>query len=350
MPSRHDGSFEGTVLAFAAAFLEKRGVPRPRELDAAPLPADGSRRVFFRIRPRHAPFSLIAVENPPTTPFFRRENVACLEIGNHLRQRGVPVPEILDREPARGWFLMEDLGEVRLQEALRRGNGPGDLALEVLSTLFHMQTEGAVGFDPAWCCQTARYDRDLMRRYESDYFRDAFLTRYLGLDRGWDELERPFEHLAWAASRAEDRFFLHRDFQSRNILVGDRGPGLVDWQGGRLGPLGYDLASFLIDPYTGFSEAEQARLYTAYLDRLRERDPGGVDRFEETYPYLAVQRNLQILGAFAFLSRVREKPFFEAFVPPAGRTLQRLLAGLDDPRLRPLRDAVEETRGRWDRP
>jgi len=350
MGSRDNRSSREALFAFAASFLENRGVPRPRELEAVPLPADGSQRTFFRIRPRHAPFSLIAVENPPATPFFRRENVAYLEIGNHLRRRGVPVPELLDRDLDRGWFLMEDLGELRLQDALRRGDGTEDLALEVLSALFHMQTRGAVGFDPAWCCQTARYDRGLMRRYESDYFRDVFLTRYLGLDRGWEELEEPFDHLAATASRAEDRFFLHRDFQSRNILVGGRGPGFVDWQGGRLGPLGYDLASFLIDPYTGFSEAEQERLYSAYLDRLREHDPQGVGRFEETYPFLAVQRNLQILGAFAFLSRVREKPFFEAFIPPAGRTLRRLLASLGDPRLRPLRDVVEETRGQWDRP
>jgi N-acetylmuramate 1-kinase len=347
-PDAH-GSAEEGILAFAASFMENRGVPRPRELDAVPLPADGSRRAFFRIRPRHAPLSLIAVENPPTTSFFRRENVAYLEIGDHLRRRGVPVPEILDRDLDRGWFLVEDLGETRLQDAMSSGIGFGGLAEEVLEALFHMQTQGAVGFDPAWCCQTARYDRGLMRRYESDYFREAFLEGYLALDRVRDELEGPFEHLSAMASGADAGFFLHRDFQSRNIMAGDRKPGFVDWQGGRLGPLGYDLASFLIDPYLGLSEVEQKRLYTCYVDRLRDHDPTRVGRFEQTYPYLTLQRNLQVLGAFAFLSRVREKPFFEAFIPRAGRTLQRLLASLGDPRLRPLRDVVEETRGQWDR-
>ncbi|MCF8063004.1 MAG: phosphotransferase [Deltaproteobacteria bacterium] len=338
---------ESSVLAFAATFLERRGVPRPREFDAVHVPADGSQRAFFRIRPRHAPISLIAVENPPFTPFFRRENIAYLEIGNHLRRRGVPVPELFDRDLDRGWFLMEDLGELRLQDAL--SSGSGDLAGAVLEALFHMQTQGAVGFDPAWCCQTARYDRGLMRQYESDYFREAFLEGYLGLDRVRRELEGAFEHLAAVAFSADAGFFLHRDFQSRNILVGDRGPGFVDWQGGRLGPLGYDLASFLIDPYLGLSETEQKRLYTCYADRLRDHDPSLVGRFEQTYPYLAVQRNLQVLGAYAFLSRARRKHFFLAFIPPAARTLQRLLAGLGDPRLRPLQNVVEATRGLWDK-
>jgi hypothetical protein len=346
-PEAHRPATRG-VLAFAAKFLKDRGVPRPEEVDAFLLPADGSRRAFFRVRPRHASLSLIAVENPPTTPFFRRENAAYLEIGNHLRRRGVPVPRLLDRNLDRGWFLVEDLGETRLQEALTK-DGSGRLAEAVLESLFHMQTRGAVGFDPGWCCQTPRYDRGLMRQYESGYFREAFLEGYSGLDRAPRGLEDAFEHLAASASGAGADFFLHRDFQSRNILVGDRGPGFIDWQGGRLGPLGYDLASFLIDPYVDLSGTERNRLYTGYVERLRGHDPARVGRFEETYPYLAIQRNLQILGAFAFLSRVRGKPFFETFIPRAGRSLGRLLGELGDPRLLPIGEVLEETRDQWDR-
>jgi hypothetical protein len=186
-----------------------------------------------------------------------------------------------------------------------------------------------------------------MRRYESDYFREAFLEGFLGLTPTPRGLEEAFEHLAAAASTADAGFFLHRDFQSRNILVMDRGAGFVDWQGGRLGPLGYDLASFLIDPYLDLFETDRERLYNGYVDRLRSYDPGLVGRFEETYPYLAVQRNLQILGAFAFLTRVRNKPFFRAFIPRAGKRLVRLLSDLKEPRLRILTEVLEETRSRW---
>lgn len=339
---------EQGLLVFAGHALQRRGHAPDPDLYAEPVPADGSQRVFFRIRSRAASRSWIAVENPPTTPFFRRENLAYLHIGRHLRGRGAPVPEMLSWDLERGWFLLEDLGEVRLHDGWDDLDDPLGRAEAVLSALFHMQVHGVRGFDPAWCCQTRRYGRALMRRYESNYFRDAFLREFLGLDRSWAFLEGPFEHLAASASRAGARFFLHRDFQSRNILIRDQGPGFVDWQGGRLGPLGYDLASFLIDPYLGLSKAARDRLYRFYLGLLRDHDPSSTGRFEETFPYLALQRNLQILGAFAFLSRVRGKPFFQAFVPPAAGSLLDRLETLGDPQLRPLHQVVEDARDRWE--
>ncbi len=343
-------SSEQALLAFAARSLQRRGLSPDPGIQADPVPADGSRRAFFRIRSRATSRTWIAVGNPPTTPFFRQENLAYLHIGRHLRQRGVPVPEMLSWDLEQGWFLMEDLGAFRLHDRWDDLEDPLGRAEAVLSALFHMQVHGVRGFDPAWCCQTRRYDRELMRQYESNYFRDAFLREYLGLNRSWTFLEGPFEHLAASASRAGARFFLHRDFQSRNILLGDQGPGFVDWQGGRLGPLGYDLASFLIDPYLSLPRATRDRLYRFYLGLLRDHDPSSTALFEETFPYLALQRNLQILGAFAFLSRVRAKPFFESFVPPAAGSLLDRLETLEDPQLRPLHQVVEDARGQWEIP
>ncbi len=336
------------LFAFVADFLKTRGQGRPWAFHAVPIPADGSQRAFFRIQPRGSGRSWIAVENPPTTPFFRRENAAYLNIGRHLRNRGAPIPELLSWDLDKGWFLMEDLGGVRFQERWAEHDGSLDQAQGILAALFHMQVQGAEGFDPAWCCQTPRYDRDLMRRHESNYFRDAFLRGYLGLDRTWRELEGPFEHLAATASRADARFFLHRDFQSRNILVSDSGFGFIDWQGGRLGPPGYDLASFLIDPYLKLPAAAQERLYRFYLNLLHDHHPSLVGPFEETYQYLAIQRNLQILGAFAFLSRNRGKVFFESFIPAAARSLLHLVEASEDPGLRPLGRVVKSTRDLWE--
>ena len=93
------------------------------------------------------------------------------------------------------------------------------------------------------------------------FFRVAFLCRYLGLKRKWPELERPFNHLAEMASSAEGNFFIHRDFQSRNILVSQGRIGVIDWQGGRLGPLEYDLASLLIDPYVSIPHPVRDKIF-----------------------------------------------------------------------------------------
>ncbi len=181
-----------------------------------------------------------------------------------------------------------------------------------------------------------------MRRYESNYFKDAFLCNYLGLKKEWPELEKPFEYLANISTKADAGFFLHRDFQSRNIMISEKkGIGFVDWQGGRLGPLGYDLASLIIDPYTSLSSQQRNDLFQEYTLMIREHNPAWVDPFKKYFVYLAIQRNLQILGAFSFLTKERNKLHFETYIPPAKRTLQELLHQANDPRLSPLSEIVK---------
>lgn len=326
--------------AFLGAFFKDRGAgPGFTTIRLAP---DGSQRTFLRVIAEGDFPSVIAVKNPPLSRAARRENRAYLEIGRHLRGAGVPVPEMYRWSLKNGWFLIEDLGDQKLQEAAADPKRRLPLYERALGHLYSMQTRGAAGFDTAWCCQTARYDRDVMRRLESDYFRDAFLKRYLGLEPAAYGLDACFDTLADAASRAGAAYFLHRDFQSRNLMIHGDDIGVVDWQGGRLGPQGYDLASLLIDPYVNLGPDERQHLYRTYRAMLEAHQPGEVDLFDETYPYLAIQRNLQILGAFGFLSRVREKPFFEAFIAPAVRSLEDLLADLGDARLFPLEALVRD--------
>jgi aminoglycoside/choline kinase family phosphotransferase len=265
-------------------------------------------------------------------------------IGEHLFRKGLPVPEIHRSDLSHGLFILEDMGESSLQETVALQGSRILLYERVVEILFRLQIEGAEGFDPGWCCQTERYDRRVMRHYEAEYFRDAFLCRYLGQKRDWPELEGPFGYLAEMSSGADNDFFLHRDFQSRNIMVSDTKIGVLDWQGGRLGPLAYDLASLIIDPYVDLSDREKSEIYHSYLGILRDYRSGWVDSFKRSFPYLAIQRNLQILGAFSFLTKVRGKAYFEIYIPPALRSLYGLLQELNDPRLSALKDLVETIR------
>jgi aminoglycoside/choline kinase family phosphotransferase len=324
---------------FIKSFLRDAKIPFG-DLNFHALAGDGSSRSFWRVLPSDRTWSYIAMENPPKDDFLKRENLAYLKIGEHLFTKGLGVPEIYRSDLHHGWFVMEDFGDRSLQDRVAQ-DGAASLHYDrVIEKLYQLQVEGVEGFDPSWCCQTERYDPWVMRHYESHYFRDAFLGLYLGMQRDWSELDAPFDHLAQMASQAESHFFLHRDFQSRNIMVPDHGIGILDWQGGRLGPLGYDLASLLIDPYTALPIHERDRLYTSYLTLLRARNPQWVDDFQRSFPYLVIQRNLQILGAFSFLSRVRKKRFFEKYIPPAVHSLRGLLVELHDPGLTPLAEHV----------
>ena len=325
-------------------FLRDKGIP-PERLKIGRLCGDGSSRVFWRINTLHKSPDLIVMTNPPTDLSSKRENFAYLMIGKHLRQKGVRVPEIFRQDLKQGWFIMEDMGQANLQDLVRSLNDPLPVYEQMLEHLFRLQIEGANGFDTKWCCQTERYDFRVMRSYEADYFRDAFLCGYLGLKREWPELEGPFNHLAANAVRVNSDFFVHRDFQSRNIMISKGEIGIIDWQGGRLGPLGYDLASLIFDPYTELSAQQRDHIYQCYLGLLKAHDAGWIKSFIRYFPYLAIQRNLQILGAFSYLTRVKGKTYFEAYISPALTTLHYLLQQTDDPELSPLSHLISDLRG-----
>jgi len=325
------------MVMFIESWLREKGLPS-EGFEARRLQGDGSERTFWRIAPSTWERSFIAMENKPADDFCRRENLAYLRIGKHLLDRGLPLPKIYRHELDRGWFIMEDLGDTSLQDVASRQKDRHHLYEEITEILFRLQIDGSKAFDPAWACQTEKYDRIVMRRYESDYFKNAFLGHYLGLEKERPELESSFDHLANTASRADSRFFLHRDFQSRNIIISGHRIGILDWQGGRIGPLAYDLASLIIDPYTSLSGEEKNQIYKNYLALLREYEPRWVDGVDKYFPYLAIQRNLQILGAFSYLSKIKGKTYFEAYISPALRSLTGLLEELNDRRLSPLQD------------
>jgi len=322
------------IKAFVREFLGGAG-------PFSPIAGDGSKRIFWRFGDFKSDVSFIAMENAPTDDFSKRENAAYLHIGRHLRDKGLPLPEIYRADLDRGWFILEDLGDVSLQAACDRAEERIPLYAQVAEILLEQQTLGSEGFNTAWTCQTEIYDRQVMRRYEADYFKEAFLGTYLGFKKEWPGLESSFDRLMEEASKAENRFFLHRDFQSRNIMIKNKKIGILDWQGGRLGPLAYDLASLLIDPYTRLTAYEKEATYNRYLALLRRKLPAQVSSFKKVFPYLAVQRNLQILGAFSFLGRVRGKTYFERYIPGALKSLRHLLEEIKDRRLSALKDLVD---------
>ena len=205
-----------------------------------------------------------------------------------------------------------------------------------------MQISGSVHFDRNWCWQSQRYDKNLMLEKESGYFLQTFCGDYLGLQDFPPTLTDEFEQLAGRASSQPAVYFLHRDFQSRNLMLCKGQIRVIDFQGGRLGPLGYDLASLLIDPYAAIPPEVQQELLEHYLEHLCQY---GLDdlAFLRGFPSLVLQRDLQILGAFAFLSQQRQKAFFQQFILPAAISLQHHLAGPEGknyPELQKITDTI----------
>ena len=300
-------------------------------LSAGNLAADGSSRRFIRIAKGGEPLCLAVM---PASPAAREmaEAAAAWHIGRHLQRRGIPVPQLLARDEESGTIFFEDLGDTRLHD-LVSDTDFSDVAArgrllaiyrEVLERLVEMQVEGAHGFHEEWCWDTPFYDRELMLERESGYFLRAFWNGLLAMETPAG-LQDEFAALADLAAEAPAGFFLHRDFQSRNIMLADGRVRFIDFQGGRKGPLGYDLASLLIDPYSALPDDCCDQLFAHYLRLVESRLQVDARDFRRQYAVLALHRNLQIIGAFAFLSQVRGKTFFAGFIVPALRGLEARL-------------------------
>ncbi len=325
---------ETAGAAFTRAFGERPAQP----FHISPLRGDGSDRTWYRLQ-WEAGCSLVMVDHGIHLQAGPTEVEAFIHIGGHLSGKGVPVPRIYGFDIFSGMVFLEDLGDTHLQSHIRTLRDPEAILSayqRVIDLLVVMETGGREGFDPAWTYQSVRYDRELVLEKECRYFLEAFLNGHLGLSVSYDTLRAGFEYLAEGAIANGLEGFLHRDFQSRNIMVHGGGFHFIDFQGGRLGPLQYDLASLLIDPYVALPPVMGEALLDYAVDRVRSRT--GVDpaRFRLGYRFCRVTRNLQILGAFAYLSRVKKKPAFAAHIPAALTTLREGLTALDPAPLAPL--------------
>ena len=205
-----------------------------------------------------------------------------------------------------------------------------------------MSRRGAAKFDQTWTYQTPVYDRNLILEKECRYFQEAFLNGYFGYKIRFQELEPEFSLLADSALQNPTLGFMHRDMQSRNIMLADNTIFFIDFQGGRIGPIQYDLASLLIDPYVQLPRGMQNQLLDYSLERLSAGASVNPDKFRTCYHYCTLTRNLQILGAFAYLSKVKGKKQFAQYIPAALRTLRSNLTAGNPHEFPRLTEVVEE--------
>jgi len=298
----------------------------PSTFECQALSGDGSDRRWYRLLSGNR--SLILADHGIRSQLGTAEVDAFVDIGHHLHRVGVSVPQTYLSDRFSGLVLLQDAGDVHLQH-LVRGQGPTETVLnlyrKVIRQLVTLSVKGGRGFDPAWTWQTAVYDRQVVLEKECRYFVEAFLNGFLAMPVEPHRLEPEFERLAESVLRGAHVGFMHRDLQSRNILVRDGAVFLIDYQGGRLGPLQYDLASLLLDPYVELPDGVQEQLYEECLAELGRIERVDAVSFRACYRLCRLSRNLQILGAFGFLSRAKGKRQFEAYIPAAVRSLHRQL-------------------------
>jgi hypothetical protein len=332
------------TLSFALDYLSRQGIDA-RTISWKPLAGDGSDRMLYRLVYPGGSAILVVNEHPPANERGVNENDSFAYICNHLRNRGFAAPAIHAFDRERGWFILEDLGDVHLQDrALMLKDNPPELEAlyrRVLTVLPQIQVKAAEGFDSAQI-HSRPYDKTFVRRWESGYFLNFYVRGYCKCAFREDRMAGELDDLAEALSTIEAAFFLYRDFQSKNIMITRGELRWIDFQGARLGPLHYDLASLLLDPYVDLTEKMREKLLHYYLEQLGRLMPVESSTFLDDYRVIALHRSMQMLGAFAFLSMVKGKMHFVSYMPAAVKSLKKLLEhDLFSP-YRELRTAVEK--------
>ena len=289
------------------------------------LTAAGSNRVYYRFV--YKGDTVVGVEGTNAD-----ENLAFLSIGKHLRSKGLPVPEILAVADDGMSYLLQDLGDISLFDALKSARETGEYSSEqtqllekVIRWLPKLQFKGGKGMDFKVCFPCESFDRRSIF-WDLNYFKYNFL-KAVGIEFHEALLEDDFERFATLLLKdAPYDTFMYRDFQARNVMVKDGEPWFIDFQGGRRGPIEYDLASFLWQARAAYPEALKQHLIDVYLEALAPFRKVSAQEFSASLHDIVLFRTLQVLGAYGFRGYFERKPHFLQSIPAAIDNLRELLA------------------------
>ena len=286
------------------------------------IPGAGSNRRYFRLK-GHS--SLIGVKGENAD-----ENRAFLYLAAHFREKGLPVPQVYVRSEDNLYYLQEDLGDTSLFTAIENGRLTGVfdeeekiLLHKTIRLLPAFQVKGAEGLDFTYCYPQAAFNRRSIL-WDLNYFKYCFL-KATGLDFQEDRLEDDFQTMADVLLQGGSDTFMYRDFQSRNVMIKSGEPWFIDFQGGRRGPVYYDVASFLWQAKANYPESLRHELLGEYMEALRSYMPVDEAEFKARLRHFVLFRTLQVLGAYGFRGYFEKKPHFMQSIPYAIANLRSLL-------------------------
>jgi len=288
--------------------------------DAILIGLGGSDRRYFRLRNNGK--TAVLMECSPDDPDYERHLVYTRFFESHA----VPVPGLIASDDNHKSALFEDLGDTSLYSYLKLPHDKAhveDIYRSVLDILVALHGPATTHVHECPRLRDRIFDYDYLR-WETSYFLDRFV---LGLHRAAlnDEtaLKNELHRLAQKVDAAP-RGVIHRDFQCQNIMItpGDI-PRVIDFQGARMAPPGYDVASILWDPYYRLDDGIRERLVDYYVGEMKRNAAGFQEAlFRESIIPCRLQRHMQALGAYGFLSVVKGKKYFLKHVPEALRLLK----------------------------
>ena len=270
-------------------------------LDIQPASADASFRRYFRVslNPGDAKGRDYIVMDAPPAHEDCRPFVAVARL---FGDAGVHVPQVLAQDLAQGFLLLTDLGDTTylaaLTDAAAEPARARELYLAANDALIRIQQASRPGMLP-------EYDRALLTR-ELMLFPEWYVGKHLGVTMTADQqaiLDIVFERIL-ANTLAQPQVYVHRDWHSRNLMVSEPNPGVLDFQDAVFGPITYDLASIYRDAYIQWDEEQQLDWVIRYWEKARAAHlPVRADfgEFWRDFEWMGAQRHIKVLGIFARL-------------------------------------------------
>ena len=251
------------------------------------------------------------------------------------------MPRVLAVSEDEMQYVQEDLGNTLLFDYIAEGRKTGVfcesekvMLRKTIRALARFQLKAAEDFDFNVCYPQPEFNLRSIR-WDLNYFKYCFL-KATGLEFQEDKLENEFERLAYILLQQKQmNAFMYRDFQSRNVMVvagkgNDPVPYFIDFQGGRRGPIYYDVASFLWQAKANFHDELRHELIEEYLDELSKYREVDRQEFYATLRHFVLFRTMQVLGAYGFRGYFEKKPHFLQSIPFAIENLRRLLKDAAD--------------------
>ena len=293
------------------------------------LPGDASTRQYYRVFVR-GEGSYILMRMEP----FDQEGMSLpfVVVRNHLEKSGIDVPQVLDIDPARGFLLLEDLGDVVLLRQLQDVATPEaerHLYERVIDSLVMMHyraspSEGDTHLDAF----RLRFDLEKLM-WEVDFTFEHFYRNYLKREIPEQHMTRMIQAMTEICRTLAEEpvVFTHRDFHSRNVMVKDDRFVMIDFQDARMGPAQYDLVSLLRDSYYQLEERQVESLIDYYILKFEATSGRKIDRveFRRIFDLMTIQRNFKAIGSFASFYNRRSNPMYLKFIGNTFENVRRTL-------------------------
>lgn len=321
------------------------------EVNVTKLTGDASTRSYLRARDHGSRSSVIAavyreafdenelavarlalaeVTNPSARLTFANDPCAHIEVTALLLEAGLPVPSVLAVSGPDAVMLFDDVGDLRLQDWLstdRSDNEVIEAYRHAIELVVRIQdaTELALGADSI--CSHLAFDEAKLR-WELGFFFANYFNRYLHLrlDPATSNAVQADFKVLCSELAARPKVLTHRDYHARNLMMHQGEMFIIDHQDARMGPVSYDVASLLSDPYTALPEEaiEELIAWFVSIKSSSKLSIGSVDGFRTELDLMTVQRMLKAIGTYSSQAAAGNETYIPYIRPALDRTLSAM--------------------------